>query len=164
MRTLGAIGGLPAPRIAPRLPGVTLEPSIEQLAALPYRRGTAGCEILLVTSRETRRWIIPKGNPIPGLEDYLAAAREAFEEGGVIGHPYPEPVGTFSYMKLRKTRVPASARVTVYPLAVATLLESWPERNQRQRRWFSQAAAAEAVAEAELQDLLRSFRPAPVSR
>lgn len=161
---MGVIRGLPAPRITPRLSGVTPEPSIEQLAALPYRHVMAGCEILLVTSRETRRWIIPKGNPIPGLEDYLAAAREAFEEGGVIGHPYPEPVGTFSYMKLRKTGVTAPARVTVYPLAVATLLESWPEDNQRQRRWFSQAEAAEAVAEAELQDLLRTFQPTQVSR
>ncbi|HPU15489.1 MAG TPA: DUF47 domain-containing protein, partial [Polymorphobacter sp.] len=59
---------------------------MDQIAALPYRRDADGdMRLLLITSRETRRWVLPKGNPIDGLDPHLAAAAEAYEEAGVTG-------------------------------------------------------------------------------
>ena len=76
-----------------------------QVAALPWRRGAdGGVEILLVTSRETRRWVTPKGGRMPGKTDAEAAAQEALEEAGVEGRVADEPVGSFRYLKVLKRR------------------------------------------------------------
>lgn len=113
--------------------------------------------ILLVTSRETKRWVIPKGNPIAGLAPHMAAAREAFEEAGVIGHPTPQRLGCYHYPKRRKDGSVRIATVDVYALEVATQLESWPERHERTTRWFLQTEAVDVIEELELQALIRAF-------
>ena len=131
-----------------------------QAAALPWRRGGAGeVEVLLITSRESRRWVIPKGWPIKGLTSPQTAAREAFEEAGVEGEIAETKAGVFHYDKrLRSGRV-QKVRVGVYALKVDTERQTWPEAQQREKLWTSPAAAAELVQEAELAELLRGFAP-----
>lgn len=118
---------------------------------------------MLITSRDSGRWVIPKGWPIKGLTPDQAAAREAWEEAGVQGAPLPHCIGLFSYEKIgnRALAVPdsRSCLVAVYPLEVAHLHDDFPEKTQRRRKWFAPAKAARKVAEAELQALLAAFAP-----
>src|SRR5262245_18847143 len=126
-----------------------------QVAALPIRRNPDGSySVLLVTSRETRRWIIPKGWPQPQCDDHAAAAQEALEEAGVVGTADPEVIGSYVYEK-RRRRGATAVRVSVYLLAVTEELADWPEGQQRERAWFTPAEAADRVDEPELRDLLR---------
>jgi 8-oxo-dGTP pyrophosphatase MutT (NUDIX family) len=132
---------------------------MRQIAALPYRTG-GGAEdvsILLVTSRETKRWVIPKGNPMRGLAPHAAAAMEAEEEAGVRGAIGATAVGSYRYLKRRKNGTSAMLEVDVFPLAVTEELHSWKEKDERERRWFAASEAAEAVDEADLAELIRSF-------
>ena len=125
-----------------------------QVAALPIRRDSAGdVEVLLVTSRETRRWVVPKGWPWRKVEDHDAAAGEAWEEAGVRGTANPESIGTFTYGKRRKGKV-SPLTVLVYLLVVTEEAQMWPEADQRRRGWFDPNAAAGLVEEPELKDLL----------
>jgi 8-oxo-dGTP pyrophosphatase MutT (NUDIX family) len=131
-----------------------MEPAL-QVAALPVRRNRDGsCSVLLVTSRQTRRWVIPKGWPQRDREDHAAAAQEAREEAGVLGAAHTESVGSYVYRKRRRAGV-TTVRVKVYLLAVTEELADWPEREQRERAWFTPAEAAAKVDEPELRDLLR---------
>jgi 8-oxo-dGTP pyrophosphatase MutT (NUDIX family) len=133
-----------------------------QVAALPVRRSSAGTiEVLLVTSRETRRWVVPKGWPWRKVEDHNAAAGEAWEEAGVRGTASPESIGTFTYGKRRKGKV-SSLTVLVYLLEVQEESATWPEADQRSRSWFHPTAAARLVDEPELQDLLRGLDKEPL--
>ena len=128
-----------------------------QIAALPVRREPDGTlSVLLVTSRDRRRWVIPKGWPWPGREDCAAAAEEAREEAGVLGQAHAQCIGFYTYCKHRPAG-PIEIRVTVYPLEVTEELTSWPEDDQRQRSWFTPIDAAAAVEEPELQHLLRQL-------
>lgn len=113
--------------------------------------------ILLVTSRENKRWVIPKGNPAAGHTAHVAAAIEAEEEAGVRGLVCPTPLGSFRYRKKRRNGASLMIDVDVFPLAVSNELVAWKEQSQRERRWFSLAEAAEAVDEPDLRDLIRSF-------
>ena len=113
--------------------------------------------ILLVTSRASRRWVIPKGNFADGANPHLAAAIEAEEEAGVRGSVCPTPLGTYRYRKRRGSGASLMADVEVFPLAVSEELPEWKEKAERERRWFSLAAAAEAVEEEDLRNLIRSF-------
>ncbi|RZJ30776.1 MAG: NUDIX hydrolase [Brevundimonas sp.] len=128
-----------------------------QVAALPWRRGASGIEVLLITSRETRRWVTPKGGRMPGLTDAEAAAVEAFEEAGVEGRLAPEPLGTFRYLKVLKRRAPRWCVVSVYALEVTTVHETWQEQGQRDRLWMSPEQAAASVTEADLAEIIRAF-------
>lgn len=133
---------------------------IRQIGALPYRIDRVGrVEVLLITSRETRRWVIPKGNPIAGLAPHEAAAQEAYEEAGVRGIASPDAIGAFAYVKRHRTRADRDLIVTVFPLAFVEQLADWPERDQRETRWFSLEGAAAAVDEADLKTLIAGFRP-----
>lgn len=127
----------------------------KQVAALPVRRGEDGSlEVLLVTSRETGRWVIPKGWPSKRLSDREAAAREARQEAGVIGTIKNKPIGAFRYRKVEPegTRLLA---VTVYLLKVEREKKRWPEQDQRKRTWFTAEAAARRVREPSLRKLIR---------
>lgn len=148
-RSLLSLGRRPPPRAAAR----------RQVAALCWRRGAAGIEVLLVTSRETGRWVIPKGGLVEGLDEPTSAALEAEEEAGVRGSIATRSVGEFSYLKRLKGHRVRPCVVGVYPLAVATVLEDWLERDQRQREWVSPAVAAERVSEPELKAILKRFAP-----
>lgn len=135
------------------------EPRV-QSAALPWRLTADGAvEVLLVTSRDTRRWVVPKGWPIKGLKSFQTAAREAFEEAGVEGEIAKKKIGVFHYDKrLRSGRV-QHVRVGVYALKVAIERETWPETGQRDKLWTGPQAAAELVQELELAEILRRFAP-----
>lgn len=131
-----------------------------QYGALPYAVGPDGdLRILLVTSRGTRRWIIPKGWPMKFRRPHKAAAQEAFEEAGVIGKSEKRPIGVYEYDKVTDDGLAIRCTVTVFPLEVRHLGRTWPEASERDRRWFSQTEAAERVDEPQLQDMLRTYRP-----
>jgi 8-oxo-dGTP pyrophosphatase MutT (NUDIX family) len=130
-----------------------------QYAALPYRRRTDDLfEIMLVTSRETGRWVIPKGWPISGLTPQDSAAREAIEEAGVLGQIGDQPIGTYHYDKRLPDGSSMRCAVEVFLLKVEQQLASWPEQAQRQTRWFSVLDAAGAVHEPELSIIISSAR------
>jgi uncharacterized protein Yka (UPF0111/DUF47 family)/8-oxo-dGTP pyrophosphatase MutT (NUDIX family) len=136
--------------------------NIRQIAALPYRiKPDGSAAILLITSRETKRWVIPKGNRMRGIGPHHAAEIEAFEEAGISGILCPTSLGTFDYDKRRTNGSAKPARVEVFPLAVTEELVDWPEQHQRERHWFDLAAAAEAVDEPELRAIIQAFREPP---
>ncbi|MEI6559355.1 MAG: NUDIX hydrolase [Rhodospirillaceae bacterium] len=124
-----------------------------QYAALPYTVIDGVPRILLVTSRDTGRWIVPKGWPEKKTRPCDQAAREAYEEAGALGRVTRKPVGSYRYEKhLRKRTV--TCLVDVYLLRVERELEDWPERAQRSRRWVSPDEAALMVDDAGLGALL----------
>lgn len=128
-----------------------------QYAALPYRiRRDGTVEVRLITSRETRRWVIPKGWPMKGLTPAKAAARETYEEAGLLGTVSREPLGLYTYDKrLANRTVPCD--VIVFPLKVKRRARNWPERSQRFGFWFPIESAAAAVQEEELKVLILAF-------
>ena len=130
-------------------PGVRL-----QVAALPIRIGEDGAaHVLLLTSRETRRWVIPKGWPMKGLKPWEAAATEALEEAGVVGRPLKRSLGRYTYFKRQATHFDV-CDVDVYPLLFSEQLEGWREKGQREADWVTFAEAAERVEEPGLVGLL----------
>ena len=128
-----------------------------QVAALPIMIGKDGqTYILLVTSRETKRWVIPKGWPSKKLSDPKAAAREASEEAGVTGKVDRKPVGTYTYRKV----LPTSSRlvdVVVYPLWVKKQRKNWREKSERARIWATFEEAAKLVREPGLKRLFNEL-------
>lgn len=125
-----------------------------QFAALPYRSVRDRLEVLLITSRETRRWIIPKGWAEKGTEPHDMAAREASEEAGVRGKVWQQPYATYSYEKHLTAKQSVECHVTVYLLEVEQELEDWPEKGQRERRWLSPSQAALEISESGLVGML----------
>lgn len=117
---------------------------------------------MLVTSRETRRWVLPKGNLIPGLSPHAAAAHEAEEEAGVRGLACPTPLGAYRYRKTKKSGASLMVDVDVFPISVTDELDEWEEQTIRERRWFPLGEAAAAVDEPDLGALLRHFRASEV--
>ncbi|WP_231730281.1 DUF47 family protein [Novosphingobium sp. Fuku2-ISO-50] len=133
---------------------------------MPYRTSgdglSAPTEILLITSRGTGRWVVPKGNVGKREAPHMAAAREALEEAGVTGAVCPSSLGSYFYRKTLSSGAAIRAEVQVFPLAVTEERDEWPESGQRTRRWFSLSEAAAAVDEADLGMLIRSFRASEV--
>lgn len=134
---------------------------MRQIAVLPYRFGGADkdgpTEILLVTSRGTGRWVIPKGNPLTGMDRHASAAIEAEEEAGVLGAVCPTSIGSYEYRKRRANGAAIMYNVEVFPLAVTRELGEWKEMDERERRWFPLDQAASSVDEPDLQAMIRSF-------
>ena len=134
---------------------------IQQVAALPYRIFPEGSPsapfVLLVTSRQTGRWVVPKGNLMVGKAAHEAAAIEAEEEAGVIGIISPLSIGQFRYQKLLAGGGSVIAEVELFPLAVTNVRKKWIEMDQRKRRWFAIGEAAAAVDEVELGELINLF-------
>ena len=114
---------------------------------------------MLITSRGTRRWVIPKGNPIKGLAPHEAAAHEALEEAGLTGIAHPTAIGEYRYAKRRKNGATREMIVTVFPFAFTSQLDDWLEQDERDTRWFDLADAAAAVDEPGLRRLLAGFTP-----
>jgi 8-oxo-dGTP pyrophosphatase MutT (NUDIX family) len=122
-------------------------------------KGETSLEVLLVTSRQTRRWIIPKGWPIKGLTPAKAAAREAYEEAGVRGRIAGRAIGYYTYEKrLDDRRGIVPCEVKVFPLAVKRQLDDWPEAAQRTVRWVSATRAASMVRDKGLRGLILELR------
>ncbi|MEL7461790.1 MAG: NUDIX hydrolase [Pseudomonadota bacterium] len=130
-----------------------------QYGALCWRERDGKLQVLLVTSRRTKRWIIPKGWPMKGETPAGAALTEAAEEGGVDGKIKPHSIGLFSYVKHADLKNSINCVVDVYPVRVRKLASEWPEKHERKRKWFSRKKAAAAVKEPELARLIRNFDP-----
>jgi len=128
-----------------------------QVAALPWRMGADGVEVMLVTSRGTGRWVLPKGWPEKNEHLHEAAAREALEEAGLSGTISPGAFGRFYYGKVQDSGMEWRCEVHVFPLEVDDMAETWPEVGQRQRRWFAPAEAATLVAERDLGEIIVRF-------
>lgn len=128
-----------------------------QYAALPWRYTGAGREVLLISSRDTGRWVIPKGWPIKGLTPAETAAREAYEEAGLGGQVSRKPIGAFEYGKRLDGGKVQPTKVEVFAFEQMVQHPEWPERGQRRLQWFSVSEAAEAVDEPELKDIIRKL-------
>ena len=125
-----------------------IETYIEQSGVIPYRLEQGKIEILLVSSRKSKRWVIPKGIIEPDLTPQDSAAKEALEEGGILGEVLPESVGTYTYEKWGGV-----CRVVVFLLKVTSLEANWLE-DYRERQWFSLPEARKRLEEAELKNIL----------
>ena len=132
-----------------------------QVAALCWRMHNRHVQVLLITSRDTGRWILPKGWPMADLTPAAAAAREAWEEAGVEGKVGEAAVGEFCYDKIIQATATVPCAVAVYALRVRALKARFPEAHQRRRAWFRARDAAELVAEPSLRDLLRHIDAQP---
>ena len=131
------------------------EGTVRQFGAIPYRRTGDGPAFLLVTSRRTGRWIFPKGGRIAWLSPAACAAQEAYEEAGVEGTVAAEPIGTYRGVKLRpggETEI----EVEMFPLEVDVVLDDWPERGQRRRRWAGLEETCILISEPGLRELVRA--------
>lgn len=127
-----------------------------QVAALCWRKHPI-LEVLLVTSLTTRRWIVPKGWPHPGLSLAESAAREAQEEAGVTGQVEPAPLGSYHYLK-EKGGSHLPCRVAVFALAVRGQQHFWPEKGARELLWLPAGEAVKRVSEPGLRPILQAFR------
>lgn len=130
---------------------------LAQYAALPYVVLDGELSVCLITSRGTRRWIIPKGWPKPPLQPYEQAAREALEEAGLIGEIAADPIGSYTYRKRLHFLASVDCRVLVYPLLVRAQRAHWPEQDERELTWVSAPKAAGMVNEPELGRLLAAL-------
>ena len=136
-----------------------------QYAAICYRKDRRGkIEVLLITSRDSGRWVTPKGWPIKGTTAAETAKQEAFEEAGVQGKVRDVCIGLYSYDKCFGPKRDLPIMVAVYPLKVTKLLSDYPEKGQRRRKWFSLKKAADKVDEPELAEILRQFDLKSISR
>ncbi len=128
-----------------------------QYAALPYRISAGVLEILLITSRQTRRWIIPKGWPIEGHGPSVCAALEALEEAGVCGEIEKIALGQYRYFKLLKNGASVPCKVDIFALKVTRERKAWAEKDERERRWCTVEEASAAVDEPQLRLLIIKF-------
>jgi 8-oxo-dGTP pyrophosphatase MutT (NUDIX family) len=129
-----------------------------QYAALPFRsRADASVQVMLVTSRDTGRWVIPKGWPIAGEAPHVSAAREAIEEAGAVGIVGRDSIGTYSYEKRLASGAIVICEVQVFSLKVERQQEDWPEKEEREFQWFSPAEAANVVQEPALSAIILSI-------
>jgi 8-oxo-dGTP pyrophosphatase MutT (NUDIX family) len=128
-----------------------------QVAVLPLR-GTRkkGYRVLLITSRETRRWVIPKGWPMKGLKPHEAARQEAYEEAGLVGPVGKRPLGYYLYDKRLKNGAAVPCLVQVFPMSVRKRLERFPEVAERDAHWFPLSEAADLVTEPGLAAIIRA--------
>ena len=129
-----------------------------QFGILPWRIGEGGTrQVLLLTSRETRRWVIPKGWPMKGREPAETASQEAYEEAGMVGHIVSKrPLGNFHYAKqLAKRTILCEVRVFLF--RVERQLDNWPERDARETKWFDATEAATLVEEGGLAQIIERF-------
>ncbi len=149
---------MPSRQIAPPPVDPPCAPQpLVQVAALCTRAGQGGgpSEVLLVTSRGTGRWILPKGWPMTGRTLAEAAAIEAWEEAGVRGRAEAEPLGSYRAKKVTEDGSALPCRVQVFRVRVEDLADDFPEAGQRHRRWMPAGVAAGLVCEPDLCELLR---------
>ena len=130
-----------------------------QFAAICYRRSKTadGYEVLVVTGRNSGRWVLPRGWPMEGKAPHQVAEREAFEEAGIKGKAGKQPVGHYTYAKQIGDGRVAPCMVEVYAVKVDKIVKRYKEHGQRQRRWASFAEAQNLVEEPELQGLIMKF-------
>src|SRR3954454_12455951 len=129
-----------------------------QFGALPWRIGEGGRrQVMLLTSRETRRWVIPRGWHMKARKPAEVASQEAYEEAGLIGHIVSKrPLGSFHYQKQLAKEV-RLCQVRVFSFRVERQLDDWPERQQRVTQWFDATEAARMVEEVGLAGIIERF-------
>ncbi|WP_313614282.1 NUDIX hydrolase [Agrobacterium sp.] len=132
-----------------------------QYGALCFRQlpEAGDVQVLLVTTRNTGRWVIPKGWPMKKKKPYEAAEIEAWEEAGVKGRARKKPVGRYTYLKWLDNGDVAPCVVDVFQVEVSDVVANFKERGQREVAWFSPEEAARRVREVELKSLLVEFQP-----
>jgi 8-oxo-dGTP pyrophosphatase MutT (NUDIX family) len=118
---------------------------VEQSGVIPYRILHGKIEVMLITSSGGKRWVIPKGLIEPDMTPEDSAAKEAWEEAGLLGKVFPDLVGTYEYYKSGCTW-----QVDVFLLQVKTVVENWPEAYKRKRQWVSIPKAIKRVDEPQL--------------
>ncbi len=137
----------------------------KQIAALPMRWTKSGkFQVLMVTSRDTGRWLMPKGWTMNGKKPWAAAEIEALEEAGAIGYIGREAIGQYTYKKRLAKGMSLTCEVDVYPMVVERLKRNWKERAERKRKWFSAKGAAKRVNEPELAKLLMGLAKKPAKQ
>ncbi|RVT83343.1 NUDIX hydrolase [Rhodobacteraceae bacterium CCMM004] len=147
--------------MAGRKSGSKIAPA-RQIAALPIRWDDKGkLRILMVTSRDTGRWVMPKGWTMSGKSPWRAAEIEALEEAGAVGYIAEDPLGDYRYDKVLDDGSIVPVRVRLYPMIVERLKKRWPERAERERRWFSPKGAARRVDEPDLARILTTLSNKP---
>jgi len=119
-----------------------------QSAVVPFIIENEKIKILLITSRKKKRWIIPKGVVEPDLTPSDSAAQEAFEEAGIKGDIYPNPIGEYQYKKWGST-----CTVTVFLMKIEMLLLEWPE-SYRDRIWVGVKESKIYIQENKLQKII----------
>ena len=135
---------------------------IVQYGVLPWRIWRDGApQIMLVTSRRRGRWIIPKGGANENEPAFITASREAFEEAGIIGDIYPDPLTEYGYLKTLRDGSLVPCRVTVFSMEVHGTLHHWREKGQRRRQWFTVDEAAARLDDAELAAFVLEHGPSP---
>ena len=135
-----------------------------QFGALCYRMKQGEAQVLMITSRRTGRWVIPKGWPMEGKTPGESALREAWEEAGVKGTVTGSCLALYSYSKGINAVDKLPCVVMVYPVKVKDLVDNFPEAGQRKRKWMSLKKAAKSVNEPELAHLLKTFDPRKLPR
>jgi len=123
-----------------------------QSAVVPYRFGSGGLEVLLITSRKRKRWVLPKGVVEPGMTPADSAEKEAFEEAGIEGRVDGRPLGAYQYRKWDGT-----CSVEVFAMRVTGESDDWPEADVRTREWLPLSEAVGRVDEAELKALITAL-------
>ncbi|WP_016949430.1 NUDIX hydrolase [Anabaena sp. PCC 7108] len=123
---------------------------LKQSGVIPYRVRDGKVEILLITTRKGQSWVIPKGGVCKGMSPYDSAAKEAWEEAGVVGQVNNEKIGAYEYRKRGNIY-----RVNLFLLPVETVLEDWPEAMQRERMWLDIKQAATLVKETSLKRIFK---------
>lgn len=130
-------------------------PKRVQVAALCYKKTSDGMKVLLITSRDTGRWILPKGWPIDGKDGPGSALQEAWEEAGVSAADIEEePMGLYEYVKGLDHGLSVPVETQVYMTRVRDMEDSYPEADERRRKWFTPAEAANLVDEPDLKNIL----------
>lgn len=132
-----------------------------QVAALPWRLAPDGVEVMLITSRDTGRWVLPKGWPEGRELLHNSAAREAAEEAGLDGAISRSDMGSYFYSKVAPSGMEKRCEVLVFPLEVDAVASAWPEKKQRKRKWFPADEAARLVNEQDLGELIGRFASNP---
>lgn len=132
-----------------------------QVAALPWRKTDDGVEVMLITSRDTGRWVLPKGWPEEDEPLYEAAAREAFEEAGISGDIAQKTAGSYFYNKVHSSGSESPCEVRVFPLEVKEVASKWREKGQRKRKWVKPREATRMVNEPDLVKLIARFAVDP---
>lgn len=123
-----------------------------QSAILPYRWKDNQLEVLLITSHTGKHYVIPKGVIEPSMTAVDSAAKEAFEEAGILGLPDAKSLGEYSYKKWG-----GHCRVLVYPMEVRKILKQWPEQKERSRKWVSIEEAMSLLKHKKLRPLIRQW-------
>lgn len=131
----------------------------KQYGAICFRRTGENIEILIITSRDSGRWIMPKGWPIKGKKPYETALIEAFEEAGVNGKVRKAPVGSYTYLKDIEDGGLVPCVVEMFQVEVKEIRVKFKERGQRSQLWVTPDEAARCVREIELKSLLVNFKP-----